>query len=227
MLNITNSSYDLTPEILSYTCTLTSLLRVLRKYVMPSESIFGILTNSACVYVFVRILCNEKLNGHMFKFLLLKAIHDLIQFILQVFEPLYYCETCSTYQTYSAQVWYIWFYYYVEAVNELCSGFFELAAAFDCFIIVNNKLEFMRKNVYFYVISTVITLYSLVFYIFFLFTFRIVHKTVPIFEPHLNKTGNLTRDYFIYEYTEFSRTSWEKVLRPFIATLETLQSCLF
>jgi hypothetical protein len=72
-------------------CPHTTLLLALNTYIVPAVSVLGVFTNTYCVAVFALIIRNEKLNGHMFKYLLLKALHDDTQFIIQSFSPLYYC----------------------------------------------------------------------------------------------------------------------------------------
>jgi hypothetical protein len=196
-------------------CPLKTLPFTISSYIIPTISGVGIIANTWCVAVFAMIIYKERHNNHMFKYLLLKALHDDIQFLIQIFAPLYYCSTCSTYQTYASQIWYIWFYYYVECVNELCSGFYEVAAAFDCLININKKFECCKKNLYFYVISVAVFVFSAVYYIFFLYNFKItgyVRVIDAYFDANLNTTvANQTREYFLYEYTEFASTDLSKV----------------
>lgn len=122
---------------------------------------------------------------------------------------MYYCTTCSTYQSYSSQVWYIWFYYYVECINELCSGMYEVAATFDCLITISKRLACCKKQISFYLTSVTMFVFAASYYIFFLFNFAIVKKKAQLgsyFDASLNQTVNQTREFFVYEYTEFSYT---------------------
>lgn len=76
--------------IVDNSCPVKQLPFVINSYVIPSISGMGILTNTWCIIVFIRIIRNERsLTSHMFKYLLLKAIHDDIQFLIQVNNTIY------------------------------------------------------------------------------------------------------------------------------------------
>jgi hypothetical protein len=124
---------------------------------MPAISVIGVIGNTYTIVVLALIIRYEKQIGHMFKYLLAKAVHDQIHFIVQSFAPLYYCTYCSTFQTYASQVWYIYFFFYVECINELSSAFFELMATFDCLITLKKKLAFCHKPWFFWAATAGIT----------------------------------------------------------------------
>jgi hypothetical protein len=210
MISINNTigaSSNQTSPILAedLSCPHVALLSVLNNYIVPAVSVLGVFTNTYCIVVFGLIIKHEQQNGHMFKYLLMKAVHDDIQFIIQSFSPLYYCTTCSTYNTYASQVWYIGFYFYVECVNELSSGFFEIAAAFDCWISIKGKLAYCKRQLVFYAVSAAISVYTVLFYIFFIFNFEIVRKS--------RVEGAQNVSYYVYEYTDFSRSETNVVFR--------------
>lgn len=185
-----NLSNETSPPVVDLSCSINHLSSIINSYIIPAISVVGVVTNTWCIYAFVRILRNSRASiaSNMFKYLLLKSIQDDCQFLVQVFAPLYYCVTCSTYQTFSSQVWYIGFYYYVEATNELASGLYDLAATFDCLLAIGNQCRVFQSTFMFYTLSTVIFLFSALFYIFFLFDFRI--------SPVIDITNNQT-SYFI------------------------------
>jgi cation transporter-like permease len=202
----------------TFACPLVSALNIINNYAEPALSVVGILANTWCVVLFSLILRHERQNGHMFKYLLLKAVHDVIQFLAQVFVPLYYCTSCGTYGTYSEQVWAVWFYWYVECVNELCSALFEVAATWDCLITLTMKFQCCQNNVVFYVTSAVFTIYPCLYYIFLLYEFQIVKVTiVDQIVDVSNSSGvflkNVTSSYYTYEYTDFVNTQTYFVFR--------------
>lgn len=93
---------------------------------------------------------------------------------------------------------------------------YEVAATFDCLITINQKLACCKKQISFYLTSVAIFIFSAGYYIFFIFNFTIVSKTTWLgsyFDSSLNKTVNKTREYFLYEYTEFSYTDANSVLK--------------
>jgi hypothetical protein len=185
---------------------------------VPVISGLGIIFNTWCVAVFAMIARRKdnSPNSHMFKYLLLKAVHDDVQFLIQIFAPLYYCTGCLTYQTYASQVWYIWFYYYVECINELCSGFYEVAATLDCLLTINQKLECCKKNLVFYIVSVSVFAFAALFYTFFLFNFTIV-KYTRVIGDYQNKTTGVVnqtvQQFYVYEYSEFSTSSANIILK--------------
>ncbi len=137
------------------------------------------------IFVFSLILICEKQHSNMFKYLLLNAINDAIQFVIQSFAPLFYTNP----STYASQVWFIGFYYSVESVNELSSGFFELAATFDCMITINRKFDCCKKKLFFYVTGLAIFVYSSLFYVFFLLRFKISKMPTANLDAAKNTAG--------------------------------------
>jgi hypothetical protein len=190
------------PSIASDVCPFAAAIPIINNYAQPAVSVLGVPTNVYCIVVFSLIIRHERqLNGHMFKYLLLKSVHDTIQFIVNSFAPLVFCTDCPTSRTYAAQIWFIWFYFYVECINELCSALFEVAATLDCLINLNMKFEWCKKNVVFYVTSAVITIYPCIYYIFWGYEFNIVKVTTN------------TTSFYTYEYAEFSYTKTSFALR--------------
>ena len=200
-MNMTNETTT-TPSV---ACPFANTMIMIDIYASAIASVVGIVTNTLCVIVFAMIGGRERNCGNMFKYLLLKALHDDLQFIFQVFSPLYLCQTCSSYLSYSIQVWYIWFYTYLESVNELCSGLFEIAATLDCLLLINRKMLWYQSRLSFILVITSLTLYSFILYIYRLFEYEIVKLPSSM-------TG-AQRDFYIYSYTAFAQTDLYKMFR--------------
>jgi hypothetical protein len=142
-------------------------------YVSPVVSGFGIVTNLFSSIVFYRILKYEKVNSNMFKYLFFKAINDFIQFFVQIFSPVYFCEACNNGKSLLGTVWYIGFYYYIETINELASAWLETLATFDCLCFINNRFKFVTSKIFAIVVITGLHAYSAVFNLFWIFCFEI------------------------------------------------------
>ena len=91
-------------------CPIYMIDVVLNIYLINFINILGIMYNLICVYVFSRIVKSQRNEGHMFKYLLVKAIHDSISFLTNIFYSQYFCESCEARKFYIVQIWYIWFY---------------------------------------------------------------------------------------------------------------------
>jgi hypothetical protein len=127
-----------------------------------------------CIIVFFRIVINSKKErkSQMFKYFLCKSIFDLFVFLAVIIEIRYYCENCGT--TYAWQLWYIYIYYYAYTAFISISNIMEIAATVDCYLIVENKFQFLMKNKVFngiLIISIILNIFINVHYI---FIFKIV-----------------------------------------------------
>lgn len=194
----------------STACPYYEAVDIIENYLIPVITGIGIVTNTLCILVFAKIIKDETKNtsGHMFKYLLCKAVHDDIQFICSIFSVLYYCTTCSSYGTYAAQIWYIWFYWYMTYINSVCSGFLEVAATFDCLITINQKMTFCKKTIWFVLVVVGTLLYTALFYTFKLFEFNIGKHPK---ENHDNSSS--PGYYYFYEYNSFHNSKPDKAFK--------------
>lgn len=176
-------------------------------YIIPGISLAGILMNALCILTFIRIIRNERLNNHMFKYLLFKSIYDECQFVIQMFAPLYYVESLSSYRSYLIQIWYIYFYYYAESIFELCSGFLELFATFDCLMTIRKRVECTQRPLFFNLTLSLTLLFSCLFYTFRIYDFKIIHL--------LNATSSLGNESAAYHVmpSDFYATPFSELLK--------------
>jgi hypothetical protein len=149
--------------------------------------------------------------GQMFKYLFLKSLNDLAQFIFQIFSPLFYCEGCSNKASYSGLVWYIGFFYYAECVVELNSAWLEVFATLDCLVLITKRFKFVNSKKFFYISSIILHVYSVVYYLFWFFSLKIENV--------------VDSAYFIVETTQFHQTNDAKILR-YIHTVQR-DFCIF
>jgi hypothetical protein len=109
--------------------------------------IFGLTTNFACFFIFLRIIKNERQIGYIFKFLLIKAINDFIYFIFEVS-----IEIVSLNEEHEfSKNWKFYVTMYLSNVIMTSSGFIEAAATLDCYLNISNKLKWFQKKRYFYI----------------------------------------------------------------------------
>jgi hypothetical protein len=163
--------------------------------ILQYGSILGL---TFCIIVFFRIIINSKKEpkSQMFKYFLCKSIFDLLVFVTVIIDIGYYCENCGT--TYVWQLWYIWIYYYAYTAFVSISNIMEIAATVDCYLIVENKFQFMMKNKVFngvLIISIILNIFINVHYIF-------IFKIVEINNEETNSTTYTVVDSM--EYIEAS-----------------------
>ena len=126
--------------------------------------VLGIVCNTFCIAILTKIVVRERINGHMFRYLLAKAICDLTFFCCNFFEIFYFqCEACITAYSFLLELWYVWSYYYIEEIVLLLSLILEIAATVDCYLMITNKWQycFQRKICFWIVLCTSITFCAL------------------------------------------------------------------
>ena len=151
----------------------------------------------------------------MYKYLLVKAVYDGTNFIFAIFEFAYFSDGHGTTRnSYILQIWYIWFYFYGRLICQLCSGFMEVAATFDCYITINKRCDCCLKRFCFWVVVVVSMLYSAIYYSYFLF----IREIVPI------NIGNLSKEESLYklETTPFYYSSAKTYLNLIHALVRDL-----
>jgi hypothetical protein len=172
-------------------------------FVLPIISLICIVLNLLCIIIFSMIIHKESNNlmfifGH--KCFLAKSIHDFMQFIFQIFTPIYYCkEQCgSISKSFISQIWYIYFFNFAETINEFSSAFFEVASLLECYTMINNYINVLKK-ISFGILFMIVLLWSICQNISILFRFSIV----PISD----------KNEFRVERTDYYNTKFDTYLR--------------
>jgi hypothetical protein len=177
----------------------------------------GIITNTLCIIVFIRILRRENSNNQMFRYLLLKTIIDLIYLICNII----YCDNCKINNSLFMNIWYVWFYWYLGTVNQCISSFLEIAATFNCLISIKNNLKYLNTKKSFYIISIFIFVFNFISSSYIVLSFRIVRINGTLSQFTTKNTDFFHSLTFIYlQYT----TTVIRDLGPMIilVTLNTL-----
>ena len=148
-------------------------------YVLPFISFVGIILNLLCIIVFSMIIKKELNNQTIFIFghkcFLARSIHDFIQFVFQIFTPIYYCkQQCdSISKSFISQIWFIYFFNFAESVNEYNSAFFEVASMLECYTMINNYVNALKK-IPFSFLFLIVLAWSICHNISIIFRFKIV-----------------------------------------------------
>ncbi len=169
-----NDSSSITIKLKQHSCR-SELLLSLVMHIDFVLSLLGCLFNAFNVLIFSQILFHNGYESHMFKYLWVKAINDTIHFCLNSFEFFYFCgSVCiNTGKNLIFQIWFVYLYEYAETALEITSVYLDIAAAFDCYITVNNKLPFCRTRAFFYIICIFIYAFFGTFCLYLIFDYKI------------------------------------------------------
>src|SRR5690349_4822314 len=99
------SSLDNSSVVVNTRCQSYFFNIVLQVYLLAILNVCGIVFNLICVIVFCQIIYYHKYSGHMHKYLLVKSIYDLMEFMSNIFQVMFYCASCGLTNTYFMTVW--------------------------------------------------------------------------------------------------------------------------
>jgi hypothetical protein len=140
-------------------------------------NMIGLVTNSICIFVFILIIKKERQSSNMFHYLLAKSSSDFLLLLFYQYEWIFYCETCTKFKDgYLSQILYIYIWWYGGSVCTMSSMAFELAAIFDCYSLLSEKFEFLRKKSFFFITLSIVYAFSFVLCIFIPLTLVITPK---------------------------------------------------
>jgi hypothetical protein len=181
-MNLTNETLiSNISKISSSTQCFITLNRNFEYYAKNALNISGIVTNFICIIVFYKIIKNEIKVSNMYNYLLVKSMNDFLLFAINSFQWAYYCtNNCGLRNFYWLQIWYVYFYYFGDDLLLLSSGFLEVIATFDCFLLITKRLKvFMCRNAFILVIVIVYSISSLLS-VYNIVRFKIISKQVKI-----------------------------------------------
>jgi hypothetical protein len=164
--------------------------------VLPTINLFSFLINFVSVLVFLKVLKNKRRANEpasssiMYKYLLLKSICDMLPSIFKLLTPIFGVEKYSRYLI--ANIWSLFFDLYFSQSFYLASGFFEIAATFNCAISIENKLKWLQTKLSFYI--TTIGLFA------FCFVFQSFYFICKHIQTNKNVyNGTVTISFYINE----------------------------
>jgi hypothetical protein len=168
-------------------------------YVIPQV---GSIFNLICVIVFIKIIKQESTatrstdKSNMFKYLLLKSISDFLVSLSRIPSNFYFNADGTNNTSLILNIWYMYINYYFIYVLQVSSNYYEIAAAFDLLLLVNRKFQPLRERFIFYIIGSVIAIFSFLFYIPFILLSEITSKD----GKYVFKT---LKSYFFYKFLYF------------------------
>jgi hypothetical protein len=182
-------------------------------YIIPSIALVGIIFNIVFIAGFKSISKANTSNQRLFDYLGIKAICDVISFLIVVEYPIYYCTNCKINKSYYVQLWYIILNKHVRDGMLLSSGMFDVAATLDCAISIHKKLKFWQTRIGFTITSITILLIPAIFYIHFLWFFKVKEMKSAYTLNYTNKTFQRNSSYFVVSKPSFYNTNAGKYLR--------------
>jgi hypothetical protein len=160
-------------------------------------NLISFLMNFISVLVFLKILKDKRRTNEressslMYKYLLFKSICDTISSLIKIL--IIFFKSNIDRSTLIGSIWTLFFDFYFTQSFYLASGFFEIAATFNCAISIENKLKWLQTKLSFYI--TTIGLFAFCFvYQSFYFVFKHIEKS----ESFNNKTSYYINDNYKY-----------------------------
>jgi hypothetical protein len=147
-------------------------------YIEEVLIIVGTISNLICLIVFTKIL-KQVQSCQLYNYLFMKSLNDFFMFLLLIINPFYKLDYFNNIRYLLVmQIWYKYYDHYFKQVFKLMSILFEVIATFDCYIsIVNNsKLKFLITKSFFYINTSIVFVFSVLFILIKLFVYDIVLK---------------------------------------------------
>jgi hypothetical protein len=166
--------------------------------ILPSINIISFLLNFISILVILKVLkdkrrANEPLSSSiMYKYLLLKGICDTISSLNQIFILLLH----NNEKTLVYSIWSLYFNLYFTKSFYLASGFFEIAASFNCAISIENKLKWLQTKISFYITTIGLFTFCFIFQ-----SFYFVCKRIEKYQYSSN--GTVIIHYIFVEHNEY------------------------
>jgi hypothetical protein len=159
--------------------------------ILPIIYLISFLINFVSVLVFLKVLKNKRRANEpasssiMYKYLLLKSICDTLTGPIQISVLIF--KDNNYWNTISRCIWSLVFYLYFSQSFYLASGFFEIAAAFNCAISIENKLKWLQTKLSFYITTIGLFAFCFVYQ-----SFYFICKYIDKYESSYNNIVTVT-----------------------------------
>jgi hypothetical protein len=158
---------------------------IIEKCLVPSINGFGMGANLICIIIFIKILKHNSSNtnpyqntsSHMYHYLLIKTICDLVINFCEIIFFISKRVDPSPHKFYASAFIKIVFHFYLYYSLYLSSGLFDIMAALDCSLLIDNRMRWCRRRVSF-IITTISILFIFFTFELFIFFFEQIHTKV-------------------------------------------------
>jgi hypothetical protein len=127
------------------------------------------------IAIFIQIIRTIKLENQMFKYFLVGSINDLLIFLRETFRALYFCKYCISSKLKS--FWFIYCFIYLEYSFSFASSWMQVLATLNFYCLIKNKYKLLITKKFFIIAVLFVEIYSLVYYMTFIFCYEIAEKT--------------------------------------------------
>lgn len=163
---------------------LDSIKYIFDNYLVTIINFFGSILNLFSAYIFKKILDSQieqrnssfSSNKRMYQYLFFKSISDSFSQIFMILSPFYFCEKFLISLTLVMNLWYIIFYWFIADCLTTVSGLLEIAATFDCYISINNRIKWIKEKKSFLTILFLIYFLSFCYHLFYFFMLNITKR---------------------------------------------------
>jgi hypothetical protein len=208
-----------------YKCEHSLTLKIINDYLYLIVQISCLIHVVICLLIFRKILKHEHQNtrnGNIFNYLFLKLIFDFLSIITDMSENI--SSSKSLKYSYISQIIYIWIYYYSNSVLVIISTYIEVLVTFDCYLVINNFLNFFKSKKSFYINITVLVVVSICINIIYLFSFDVIEIEGDFFN-HTTKYDNT--NFYGTIYSCFYLTKYFTIISNIILILRDFLPNIF
>jgi hypothetical protein len=174
---------------------------ILNTFIIPAICVFGMITNSICIFIFVKL----KLKNSLFKFMLITSSYNFLYLFLCSFSFSFRCAPfCSFDSLWITRIYQVYIFLYFTSVLAISNSIFELIIYIERYLTMKN-INIDKKLQIKWAIPAV-TVLSLIFYLPVLFAYTIEKDSVK-------------ESAYNFVKTEFSKTTQSRALIIFISTV--------
>jgi hypothetical protein len=154
-------------------CDLKFTINLLLSMFLPAISAFGITLNFFSVFIINKMIKTIKIDGHMFKYLLVKSLDDMIIFIIQILDK--FCQGDLEHSTIFGVIYYKYLNNYLMLPFLLSSSLIDALITLDIYCLITKKFKNVLHSKKFFVFVVVfIHIYCILFYISYSFQYDII-----------------------------------------------------
>jgi hypothetical protein len=185
-------------------------------YVSRIFNYLSVIFSCISAFIWLRVIRNEQQQqqqqqkGQMFKYFFVSSIVEAIFFIIGSPDADYYKDDKLAEESFAWNVWYIYFYTYTYLSLVTTSNYMELAATFDCYIVIKNKFKFMHTKKCFNIILTTIIVSSFIIHFSYLLSYVI---RVEYISNNNGTTDNATTIHYEYHRSFMNRDILPSIIR--------------
>ncbi len=207
-------------SLVNFTSPQTTNMLPISSYPDLIVCIFGTITNSLNIYVFLSNI--TKFKHQIFTFMLITSSVDLVYCALLIYNNWAMCKTCQLYTTYFTQLYTIIVFDYITSCLAIFNILIDIIVSFERYLIVLNS-KYLR-NISLTATILIVSVLSLLYYLPVLFMKNIeLIKSTNSFRLELNNFGSSRFAEILIIVIQSIRIFLTVILLPSVNILTAIQ----